>query len=262
MSNILGLSGRKQSGKDTACNFLHGMEMLSIGIIEDFKFNNNGNLIVPASVVDGEGNEKIEYGVFDLEREKTDTSFFDYMANNIWPFIKSYSFADMLKTNVCIEVLGLSYEQCYGTDEDKNTTTDISWDNILGSKNRGKMTAREVMQFVGTDFFRGLYPNVWADSTIRRVLSEGSAFAIVTDCRFPNEVEAIKKAGGKVVRLTRNGDDKDAHASETALDKENFDWGEFDAVIDNSEMDIRAANEAIYNTLLEWKWAEVEYESK
>lgn len=262
MSRILGLSGRKQSGKNTVCNFLHGMEMLSTGAITDFKFNNKGKLIVPASLVDGEGKEQIEYGIFDLEREKTDSAFFDYMANNIWPFIKAYSFADMLKMNVCMDVLGLSYEQCYGTDADKNTKTHISWDNILGSENKGNMTAREVMQFVGTDFFRGLYPDVWADSTIRRVQTEGSAFAIITDCRFPNEVEAIQKAGGKVIRLTRNGDGPDAHLSETALDKENFDWNKFDAVIDNSDVDIRVSNEVVYEKLLGWKWVEMEYESK
>ena len=262
MSKILGLSGRKQSGKNTACNFLHGMQMLSTGFITDFKFNDNGKLVVPASIVDGDGNEKVEYGVFDLEREKTDPVFFDYMAGNVWPFIKAYSFADMLKTNVCIEVLGLSYEQCYGTDEDKNTKTHISWNNILGSENKGDMTAREVMQFVGTDFFRGLYPNVWADATIRRVVAEGSAFAVITDCRFPNEVEAVQQAGGKVIRLTRNGNGSDSHASETALDRENFDWCRFDAIIENENMDIRVSNEAVYSKLLEWKWVEMEYESK
>ena len=65
MTKILGLSGRKQSGKNTVCNFLHGMEMLSTGLITDFKFNDRGKLIVPSSIVDGEGNEKIEYGIFE-----------------------------------------------------------------------------------------------------------------------------------------------------------------------------------------------------
>ena len=103
--NILGLSGLKQSGKNTASNFLHGMEMLSIGLIPDFKFSEEGKLVVPTTVIDGQGNEKVEYGVFDLERDKTDSAFFDYMAGNVWPFIKAYSFADMLKLNVCVDVL-------------------------------------------------------------------------------------------------------------------------------------------------------------
>ena len=238
------------------------MEMMSTGVIKNFKFNENGKLVVPTTTTDGEGNEKVEYGIFDLEREKTDPSFFDYMADNVWPFIKSYSFADVLKISVCVDVLGLSYEQCYGTDEEKNTKTHILWSNVLGSHNEGHMTAREVMQFVGTDFFRKLYPNVWADATIRRVMAEGSAFVIVTDCRFPNEVDAVHQSGGKVIRLTRNGNDPDNHASETALDKANFDWNQFDAVIDNENLDMRQSNEAVYNQLREWKWVDMEYDSK
>jgi len=43
---------------------------------------------------------------------------------------------------------------------------------------------------------------------------------IVTDVRFPNEVEAIKKAGGTVIRIDRinNPHPTSNHISETALD--------------------------------------------
>jgi len=259
--NILGFSGRKQSGKNTASNFLHGMEMLSIGLIPDFKFSGEGKLVVPTTVIDGQGNEKVEYGVFDLERDKTDSAFFDYMAGNVWPFIKAYSFADMLKLNVCVDVLGLTYDQCYGTDEQKNTPTHINREQFPGVDGSGPMTAREVMQYVGTDFFRKIYPNVWADSTIRRIKSEGTAFAVITDCRFPNEVDAIKKQGGKVIRLTRNGDDSDAHSSEAALDKENYDWSNFDFVLDNKDMNLAESNETIYSKLTEWGWCKTDISS-
>jgi len=259
--NILGLSGRKQSGKNTASNFLHGMEMLSIGLIPDFKFSEEGKLVVPTTVIDGQGNEKVEYGVFDLERDKTDSAFFDYMAGNVWPFIKAYSFADMLKLNVCVDVLGLTYDQCYGTDEQKNTPTHINREQFPGVDGSGPMTAREVMQYVGTDFFRKIYPNVWADSTIRRIKSEGTAFAVITDCRFPNEVDAIKKEGGKVIRLTRNGDDSDAHSSEASLDRENYDWSNFDFVLDNKDMSLAESNETIYSKLAEWGWCQTDISS-
>ena len=119
------------------------------------------------------------------------------------------------------------------------------------------MTAREVMQVVGTDFFRALYPNVWADATIRKIQEDGSHIAIVADCRFPNEVEAIQNAGGKVVRLTRNSDDKDAHISETALDKENFDWNKFDVLIQNDDMSVGEQNKKLYDQLKEWGWLEL-----
>ena len=256
--NILGLSGRKQSGKDTASNFLHGIELLSIGLISDFKFNEAGKLIVPTTVVDGQGNEKLDYGIFDLERGKTDSGFFEYMANNVWPFIKAYSFADMLKMNVCVDVLGLTYEQCYGADDQKNTSTHIKKEDFPGIDGTGAMTAREVMQYVGTDFFRNIYPDVWADSTIRRIKSEGTAFAVITDCRFPNEVDAIKKEGGKVIRLTRNGKADDDHSSEASLDKENYDWSNFDFILDKDNMNVAESNEAIYSKLTKWGWCQTD----
>lgn len=63
--------------------------------------------------------------------------------NTIAKFIASYytkitdqkdasiecSFADTLK-EFCIETLGLSYEQCYGTDDEKNSPTQYAWENI------------------------------------------------------------------------------------------------------------------------------------
>ena len=260
MTKILGISGRKQSGKNTIGNFLHGMKMMSVGIFSDFKFNDNGKLVVPSLITDKQGNESTEYGIFDIDRN--DARFCQYMAENVWPFIKMYSFADLLKMNVCMEVLGLSHKQCYGTDADKNTTTHISWDSIddRPEGTSGAMTAREVMQYVGTNFFRKIYKNVWAESTIRRIEAEGTALAVICDCRFPNEVEAIQKAGGKVIRLPRNNHANDEHASETALDKENFDWKKFDVIIDNQDMNIKQTNDAVYNKLSEWGWVEMEYE--
>ena len=39
MTRILGLSGKKQSGKNTASSFLHGMEMLGLAIVPEFQLN-------------------------------------------------------------------------------------------------------------------------------------------------------------------------------------------------------------------------------
>ena len=111
------------------------------------------------------------------------------------------------------------------------------------------MTAREVMQYVGTDFFRKIYPQVWVDSTIRRVEKDSPQLAVVVDCRFPNEVEGIQNSGGKVIRLTRNIlGDKDQHDSETAPDG----YEGFDAIINNQDMSIGEQNEALYNQISEW----------
>ncbi len=42
---------------------------------------------------------------------------------------------------------------------------------------------------------------------------------VITDVRYPNEADAIRDAGGTLIRIVRPGaDDGDTHASETALD--------------------------------------------
>ena len=99
-----------------------------------------------------------------------------------------------------------------------------------------------------------MYPNVWVDATLRKIKEDGSLMAIVCDCRFPNEVEGIQAAGGKVIRLTKNSKDIDVHSSETALDKENYDWSKFDSVIDNSEITVSEQNKILYETMKGFGW--------
>ncbi|RLI46895.1 hypothetical protein DRO61_08665, partial [Candidatus Bathyarchaeota archaeon] len=158
-----------------------------------------------------------------------------------------------------IELLGLKWEQCYGTDDEKNSLTHIKWEDMPSPPNkphnkRGKMTGREVMQYVGTDIFRNMHQEVWTSATINRIKKDGSKFAVITDCRFPNEVEAVQNAGGKVVRFTRCPFPKDSHSSEIALDEDKFDWLKFDAVIDNKIATISDTNGMFYRTLEDWGW--------
>jgi hypothetical protein len=148
--------------------------------------------------------------------------------------IKIYNFADPLKNDICINILGMNYDQCYGSDENKNSITDIEWDGR-------KLTAREVMQFVGTDIFRKMKSNVWADATIQKIKKESPDIAIIADCRFPNEVEAIKKAGGHVIKLTRNPFNSD-HESETALDYNRYNHSNFDLILTNHIMTMDQQN--------------------
>lgn len=138
---------------------------------------------------------------------------------------KIYSLADPLKQDICMNILGLSYEQCYGEDMDKNTLTDIEWEG-------SKLTAREVMQFVGTDLFRKMKDDVWISSMLNKIKRENIPVALCCDIRFVNEVEQFKSIGGIVIKLTRNPYNS-THSSETALDAENYDQSNFDLIIDN-----------------------------
>lgn len=150
---------------------------------------------------------------------------------------KIYNFADPLKENICIDILGLSYDQCYGSDNKKNELVDCYWENR-------QLTAREVMQIVGTDIFRNMKQNVWSDATIRKIKKENPSTAIIADCRFPNEVEAIKNAGGLVIKLTRNPHSS-FHASEIALDYDQYDQNNFDLVLENEKLSIEEQNNSI-----------------
>lgn len=154
---------------------------------------------------------------------------------------KIYNFADPLKQDICINILGLSHEQCYGSDLDKNTLTHIQWGGHY-------LTAREVMQVVGTDILRTMYNNVWVNATINKIMREHLDWAIIADCRFPNEVESIKSAGGLVIKLNRNPHNSD-HASEIALDANNYPQSNFDLVLNNNIMTIDEQNNEVYNFL-------------
>ena len=155
-----------------------------------------------------------------------------------------YNFADPLK-NLCMDILGLSFDQCHGTDDQKNELVNCY-------KDGNQMTARQVLQVVGTEFFRSIQHNVWADATIRRIQQDNPLVALIGDCRFPNEVEAVKKAGGTVIKLTRNLYNSD-HASETALDPENYDQSNFDLVVDNQNMTIEEQWRVVISYILQNK---------
>jgi len=157
--------------------------------------------------------------------------------------VKIYNFADPLKQEICMNIFGLTHQQCYGEDADKNTITDIVWEG----KN---LTAREVMQFVGTDLFRKMKNDVWTSATLNRINNEKPDLAIIADCRFPNEVEAIQDANGLVIKLTRNPYDSN-HPSETALDAEKYSVWNFDMFVQNDRLDIFAQSELIVAFLKE-----------
>jgi hypothetical protein len=83
------------------------------------------------------------------------------------------------------------------------------------------LSPRELLQTVGTDLFRYLWPDVWVRAWERAVLKALSAslraVVITADCRFHNEGEAARAIdpGAVVVRVERDEvAGADRHASE------------------------------------------------
>ena len=114
-----------------------------------------------------------------------------------------------------------------------------------------KLTPRELLQIIGTECIRDkVHPNAWVNALFAdykyeihrsEVPTRAAGFIdqhvypnwIITDMRFPNELEAVKSRGGITIRVTRTGIHtpkiEELHPSETALDN-----AEFDYYIDNS----------------------------
>ena len=77
-----------------------------------------------------------------------------------------------------------------------------------------KPTFRAFLQHFGSEIMRGTNDNIWIDSTLLNCDEN----TIVSDVRFPNEAEAIRKRGGIIIKIERDGCGGDTHSSETSID--------------------------------------------
>lgn len=230
---ILGISGKKQSGKTTSGNFILSIFIANLGISKKVYIDPNGEIVVS----DLFGNSTYA-GILNLSKPSNDF-LIKKAIDTLNPHIKLYSFADPLKQDICINIFGLTWEQCYGSDEDKNSLTFLEWHNMPGyiGESTGYMTAREVMEYVGTSIFRQIKIDSWVNGTINRILKDKTKLSVITDCRFPNEVEAIKNQNGKVIRLSRSKYVSESE-SENVLNEDRYDWNNFDFIVRNDDMTI------------------------
>jgi len=206
MTKILGFAGKKQSGKNTCCNFLQMLKFHEYGVCKNASLNEQGQILV--SDLFGETVSGSDW--IPLTEEYVDIS---QLLESFRP-CKIYAFADVLK-EFAVDVLGLEYNQVYGTNEEKNSPTHLLWDNMPTGNNKGPMTGREVLQYFGSDICRKMYEDIWFDACIRRIRKDNPELALISDVRFPNEITGVQKEGGIVFGLPRdivNG--KDTHSSE------------------------------------------------
>lgn len=178
----------------------------------------------------------------------------DYLVN-IHQFRRE-SFANTLKDAVAA-VFGWDRELLEGRTKQSRAwreQVDAWWAERL---NMPDLTPRWVLQYWGTEVVRkSFHDDTWIASLENR-LRKTTDDVVISDCRFPNEIAAIKRAGGVVVRVHR-GPDPDWYRfaemvnrgperniewsfAKTQLDKFNIHASEtawvgtqFDAVIDNN----------------------------
>ena len=131
-------------------------------------------------------------------------------------------FAKSLK-EACRSIFHLTHAELWG--EDKGRRNDF-WD----------ATPRHLLQQVGTEVMRTHFdPEIWVKSVECEIRQWPTHNWVITDVRFPNEAEAVKRWGGRVYRIVRPGAEDEiepeaaAHSSETALD----DYESWDGIILN-----------------------------
>jgi hypothetical protein len=77
---------------------------------------------------------------------------------------------------------------------------DLWW---AGRLNIPHLTPRWVLQYWGTEVCRGgFHDDIWIASLESRLRSSADNI-VISDVRFPNEISAIHRAGGQVVRIAR-----------------------------------------------------------
>lgn len=239
MTQIVGFAGKKQSGKNTACNYILALKLAELGVCKKSRLSEKGT--VEVSDIFGETLEDKEWFEFSNKNLNVSKLFEDHLGN----YIRIYGLADTLK-DLCIDVLGLTYEQAYGTDKDKNSKTSIKWSSV-DKKKKDYMTAREVLQYVGTDFFRNLDPNVWINSLLRKIKKDKPEVALICDVRFKNEIIELQKEGAYILGLTRDPYSKgDQHASEKEIEE---GLSLCDCVCDNANADVKDSIRMIHNGL-------------
>jgi hypothetical protein len=126
--------------------------------------------------------------------------------------------------------------------------------NDSGGVSKRKITPRLMLQLLGTEAGRQIiHPNIWVNALMSQYIGETVVTQItfpssvntwkeskmpnwiITDTRFPNEVEAIKQRKGIIINIQRPETDHLAgtHESETALD--NYDYSPY-VIINDGDM--------------------------
>lgn len=252
MTQIIGFAGKKQSGKDTSCNFILMLKMIELGVCKNARLNEDGKIEV--SDIFGQCKDDLDY--FEFSKKYVDI---DRVLDAISSEVKIYYLADPLK-RIAIDIFGLPEDKVYGTDDDKNELTHLLWENMPGIytgwdsglndyvtyHESGPMTIREFLQYLGSDVFRIINSEVWLDTLFRRIKKDNSRLALIGDVRFDNEIEGCKSKEAMVLGLTKDKfKSADSHASENV----NIDL--CSKIIDNEKLNIAEQNKEIYFALKE-----------
>jgi len=157
-----------------------------------------------------------------------------------------FAFADVLKDTVSVMFDWPRHLLEGDTDESRNfrETVDLFWDERLFDTLGKSVTPRYILQLMGTEAGRDVFgKDIWVSTLEKRI--SGIENVVISDVRFPNEIEFIRKMHGMVIRVARGPDPKwfdtalnhnrgikydmhssypEVHISEWAWIGTSFDW--------------------------------------
>lgn len=179
---IIGITGKAQSGKDTACRIVQ--------LINTVDYD--------CACLEGEGEKYILDNV-----------------DNILPITcmwEKHAFADKLKECASI-ILGVP-RFMFESGKFKESFTSLP----LSNKEGEPMTNREFLQYFGTEVGRSIDKNLWIKALMYSYGRDKESHWIIPDVRFPNEADAIRNAGGVLWKIEREGSGAGNHISEKLID--------------------------------------------
>ena len=147
----------------------------------------------------------------------------DYLVN--FHGFRRESFANSLKDAVS-HVFGWDRTMLEGRTKQAREwreQVDPWWAERLNMPN---LTPRWILQYWGTEVCRrGFHDDIWIAS-VENKLRNSKDDVVISDCRFPNEIKAIRKAGGMVIRVVRGPEPEwyDAAVSANRGPNANVTW--------------------------------------
>ena len=179
---IIGITGKAQSGKDTACRIVQ--------LINTVDYD--------CACLEGEGEKYILDNVDSI-----------LPMTCMW---EKHAFADKLK-ECASTILGVP-RFMFESGKFKESFTSLP----LSNKEGEPMTNREFLQYFGTEVGRSIDKNLWIKALMYSYGRDKESHWIIPDVRFPNEADAIRNAGGVLWKIERDGSGAGNHISEKLID--------------------------------------------
>jgi hypothetical protein len=246
---LIGFSGKKQSGKDSAARFVRVHADVLFGRPVEVHTNYFGGPMKDFAV---------KY--LGVERHKVWGT--DAQKNELthirWETLPGYD-----------KVLRRAKEHDNAIHEEFERSgqdwSDAWRDRLMYPKIKGLMTGRQLLQYIGEEMFLEMCPDIWIRQFEHEVCGNkfayeqqgpfvfGELLGLCADPRKPEQIACLQKLGGKVIRFLRGPyADTDRHISEIALDPDRYDQGNFDAVIDNRNLTVVETNRRVLKWLRHW----------